>query len=80
MDLHMTFAKTGYFSQGPSIPLRSSTELKYQLDQKKFDEQSSVAQSIIIAPRIKAKTQGRFGGPNLRLQSSAQFYNVDKSW
>lgn len=49
------------------------------MTQKKLDEESSIAQSIVVEPRIKAITKGKFGGPSLFLKTPAQNFSIDKA-
>ena len=45
------------------VPVRSGHEIKHNMTQKRYDEENTMAQEIPIEVRIKARTQGLFGGP-----------------
>ncbi|TNV81355.1 hypothetical protein FGO68_gene8165 [Halteria grandinella] len=79
---HFNFAQTSMngFQVYQQKFTRTGGEAKFNQTQKKLDEESSIAQSIIIEPRIKAMTKGRFGGPNLFLNTPAINFSKDKSW
>ncbi len=46
-------------------PIRSGSEIKYHMTQKRYDEESTLAQEIPIIVKNKVRTQGFFGGSKL---------------
>ena len=61
-------------------PVRTGKELKFNMTQKRYDEENTIAQEEPEEKKFKVVTKGIFGGPTLQLKTSAQQFINDKKW
>ena len=81
---HFNFAKTStgnwHVPDSDVKPVRTAKELKFNMTQKRYDEENTIAQEVPEVKKNKVTTKGFFGGPTLQLKTSAQQFTNDKKW